>query len=206
MWSTQDQVLYWIDIVSKRLFRYHHSSGQVDTRDLPYSPSALIPRAQGGLLLITSSMSLNSTACHCPCLTLPRRSSTTPNATVLGDFGSEPEISMSRTPRVVYSGWTPTSRCKSSEAIWSSPTAWLGPHRERPFIMWTLGRVASMPMTLNPSRAHSPIHGFFAITLQRGPSPSPTDVPPTPKEDCGLPRWGTGTSGATAQKVNWTGK
>ena len=53
MWSTQDQVLYWIDLVSQRLFRYHHSSGQVDTRDLPYSPSALIPRAQGGLLLIT---------------------------------------------------------------------------------------------------------------------------------------------------------
>jgi len=53
MWSIQDQVLYWLDIVSKRLFCYNPNSGKVETRDLPYSPSAIIPRVQGGLLLIT---------------------------------------------------------------------------------------------------------------------------------------------------------
>ena len=53
MWSVRDQVLYWIDVVSRRIFRLRPETGRVDVRDLPYAPSAVIPRASGGLLLIT---------------------------------------------------------------------------------------------------------------------------------------------------------
>lgn len=53
MWSVAEGVLYWIDIVGKRLLRLRPQTGQVDVRELPFAPSAVIPRAQGGLLLIT---------------------------------------------------------------------------------------------------------------------------------------------------------
>src|SRR5690606_13387930 len=35
------------------IFRLTPSTGRVDTRVLPYAPSALVPRAAGGLLMIT---------------------------------------------------------------------------------------------------------------------------------------------------------
>src|SRR5829696_8789018 len=53
MWSVREQVLYWIDIVSRRIFRLRPDTGKVDMRELPYAPSAVIPRAAGGLLLVT---------------------------------------------------------------------------------------------------------------------------------------------------------
>jgi sugar lactone lactonase YvrE len=53
MWSVREQVLYWIDIVSRRIFRLRPETGQVDVRDLPYAPSAVIPRASEGLLIVT---------------------------------------------------------------------------------------------------------------------------------------------------------
>jgi sugar lactone lactonase YvrE len=53
MWSVREQVLYWIDIVSRRIFRLRPETGQVDVRDLPYAPSAVIPRASDGLLIVT---------------------------------------------------------------------------------------------------------------------------------------------------------
>jgi|LauGreSBDMM110SN_4_FD.fasta_scaffold37740_2 sugar lactone lactonase YvrE len=53
MWSAKEGVLYWIDIVGKRILRLRTDTGQVDVRELPYAPSAVIPRANGGLLLIT---------------------------------------------------------------------------------------------------------------------------------------------------------
>lgn len=53
MWSPSEQVLYWIDIVTRRIFRLRPETGMVDIRDLPYAPSAVIPRASGGLLLVT---------------------------------------------------------------------------------------------------------------------------------------------------------
>ena len=53
MWSAREGVLYWIDIVGKRLLRLRPETGQVDVRELPYAPSAVMPRANGGLLLIT---------------------------------------------------------------------------------------------------------------------------------------------------------
>ncbi len=53
MWSCSEQVLYWIDIVKRRILRLRPQTGRVDVRELPYAPSAVIPRASGGLLLVT---------------------------------------------------------------------------------------------------------------------------------------------------------
>lgn len=53
MWSVAEQVLYWIDIVQRRILRMSPATGRVDVRELPYAPSAVIPRAAGGLLLVT---------------------------------------------------------------------------------------------------------------------------------------------------------
>lgn len=53
MWSVAEGVLYWIDIVGRRILRLRPETGAVDVRELPYAPSAVVPRAQGGLLLVT---------------------------------------------------------------------------------------------------------------------------------------------------------
>lgn len=53
MWSVREQVLYWVDIVGRRLFRHSPVSGHTDARQVPYAPSAIVPRAGGGLLLVT---------------------------------------------------------------------------------------------------------------------------------------------------------
>ncbi len=52
-WCAREECLYWIDIVGRRVLRLRHATGRVDTADLPYAPSAVIPRTEGGLLLIT---------------------------------------------------------------------------------------------------------------------------------------------------------
>lgn len=53
MWSDRDEALYWVDIVAKRIFRFRPSDGDVAIRELPFAPSAIVPRKAGGLLLIT---------------------------------------------------------------------------------------------------------------------------------------------------------
>lgn len=53
MWSVREQSLYWIDIVSRQVLRLRPETGKVESRTLPYAPSAVIPRASGGLLLVT---------------------------------------------------------------------------------------------------------------------------------------------------------
>ena len=53
MWSVREQLLYWIDVVSRRIFRLRPGTSKADVRELPYAPSAVIPRASGGLLLVT---------------------------------------------------------------------------------------------------------------------------------------------------------
>ena len=53
MWSSDEEVLYWVDIVKRRVLRFRPDTGRVDVRELPYSPGGVIPRASGGLLLIT---------------------------------------------------------------------------------------------------------------------------------------------------------
>ena len=53
MWSVAEGVLYWIDIVGRCVLKLSPETGKVDVRPLPYAPSAVIPRASGGLLLVT---------------------------------------------------------------------------------------------------------------------------------------------------------
>ena len=53
MWSVAEGVLYWIDIVGRCVLKLSPETGKVDVRHLPYAPSAVIPRANGGLLLVT---------------------------------------------------------------------------------------------------------------------------------------------------------
>ncbi|MCO5089594.1 SMP-30/gluconolactonase/LRE family protein [Bosea sp. (in: a-proteobacteria)] len=53
VWSGREQVLYWLDVVGKAIFRLDPATGEVRTRALPYAPSAIVPRADGGLLLVT---------------------------------------------------------------------------------------------------------------------------------------------------------
>src|SRR4051794_35270067 len=53
MWSDRDAALYWVDVVSKRIFRFAPANQRVDTRDLPFAPSAIVPHRDGGLLVIT---------------------------------------------------------------------------------------------------------------------------------------------------------
>ncbi|MBI2290075.1 MAG: SMP-30/gluconolactonase/LRE family protein [Betaproteobacteria bacterium] len=53
MWCVRDRCLYWVDVVGRRVFRLEEGSGHVETRNLPYAPSAIFPRASAGLLLVT---------------------------------------------------------------------------------------------------------------------------------------------------------
>lgn len=53
MWSVREGALYWIDIVGKAVFRYRPGTGTVETRILPFAPSALFPARSGGMLLVT---------------------------------------------------------------------------------------------------------------------------------------------------------
>lgn len=53
MWSVAEGVLYWVDIVGRCVLKLSPDTGRVDIRQLPYAPSAVIPRANGGLLLVT---------------------------------------------------------------------------------------------------------------------------------------------------------
>lgn len=46
-------MLYWLDVVGKAIFRFDPATGHVRTRQLPYAPSAIVPREDGGLLLVT---------------------------------------------------------------------------------------------------------------------------------------------------------
>jgi len=53
VWSPEEKVLYWIDVVGKAIFRYDPASGRTDTRSLPFAPSAILPCEDGSLLLVT---------------------------------------------------------------------------------------------------------------------------------------------------------
>jgi sugar lactone lactonase YvrE len=53
MWSAAEGALYWIDIVGRRILRYVAARRAVEVREVPYAPSAVIPRSSGGLLLVT---------------------------------------------------------------------------------------------------------------------------------------------------------
>ncbi|TWG92125.1 sugar lactone lactonase YvrE [Mesorhizobium sp. J18] len=53
IWSDRDDALYWVDVVAKLIFRFRPSGGEVAIRELPFAPSAIVPRKTGGLLLVT---------------------------------------------------------------------------------------------------------------------------------------------------------
>jgi len=52
-WSQRDAALYWVDVVGRKVFKYRPDGGPAEVRDLPFAPSALIPRNEGGFLLVT---------------------------------------------------------------------------------------------------------------------------------------------------------
>jgi sugar lactone lactonase YvrE len=52
-WSERDSALFWVDVVGRKIFKHTPNAGPAESRDLPYAPSAIIPRAQGGFLLVT---------------------------------------------------------------------------------------------------------------------------------------------------------
>lgn len=51
MWCTRNDVLYWIDTIGKKIFRFDPARDSVAERNLSYRPSALAPRPDGTLLL-----------------------------------------------------------------------------------------------------------------------------------------------------------
>ena len=53
IWDYQNQCLYWIDIVKKCIYCLDGSSQEVDSMNLPFAPSAIIPNESGGQLLVT---------------------------------------------------------------------------------------------------------------------------------------------------------
>ena len=53
VWSDRDKALYWVDVVGKKILRFRPSSGTVDVREIPFAPSAIVPRQGTGLLLVT---------------------------------------------------------------------------------------------------------------------------------------------------------
>jgi sugar lactone lactonase YvrE len=53
IWDYQNQCLYWIDIVKKCIYCLDGSSQAVDSMNLPFAPSAIIPKKSGGQLLVT---------------------------------------------------------------------------------------------------------------------------------------------------------
>lgn len=52
-WSERDEALFWVDVVGRLVFRYRPGAGPAETRQLPFAPSAILPHAQGGFLLVT---------------------------------------------------------------------------------------------------------------------------------------------------------
>ncbi|TVR07183.1 MAG: SMP-30/gluconolactonase/LRE family protein [Salinarimonadaceae bacterium] len=52
-WSVRDNALFWVDVVGRLIFRYRPGAGAAETRQLPYAPSAILPFAKGGFLLVT---------------------------------------------------------------------------------------------------------------------------------------------------------
>jgi sugar lactone lactonase YvrE len=53
IWDYQNQCLYWFDIVKKCFYCLDGSSQEVDSMNLPFAPSAIIPNESGGQLLVT---------------------------------------------------------------------------------------------------------------------------------------------------------
>lgn len=55
VWDTQDQCLWWVDIMGALVHRFDPASGQDETWDIGEPVGSLAVRAQGGLVLATKS-------------------------------------------------------------------------------------------------------------------------------------------------------
>ena len=53
MWSATENCLFWLDNIGKRIYRLHSATGRVETRVVPFAPSAIYPHVDGGCLLVT---------------------------------------------------------------------------------------------------------------------------------------------------------
>ncbi len=51
VWHPEDQSLYWVDIQSRQIHRFHPATGSNQTFDLPEIVTCIAPRAAGGLVL-----------------------------------------------------------------------------------------------------------------------------------------------------------
>ena len=202
MWSVREQVLYWIDVVSRRIFRLRPETGKADVRELPYAPSAVIPRASGGLLLVTKK------------------------GMALMDF-DKPELESVPVPLVDFKKEVfNDAKCDSAGRLWvgtrdlhvSEPNGGLfcmhadfSMHRHASGLVvsngiaWTESGRVMYHVDSHPGRIDAYDFDASAGTLSnrrifrdyakeaRG-VPSPTDVRPTPKAASGWPRSATGTS------------
>lgn len=50
-WHPREERLYWVDIASFRVRRWHPASGAAESWDLPQEPGCIAPAADGGLVL-----------------------------------------------------------------------------------------------------------------------------------------------------------
>lgn len=50
-WQPQEQRLYWLDIVGKKILRANSDTGRVETWNLPSEPGCMAPAASGGLVM-----------------------------------------------------------------------------------------------------------------------------------------------------------
>jgi len=53
-WDAGEQALYWVDIYGRRIHRLHPQSGAMESWLMPDRVAAVVPRAQGGLLVALS--------------------------------------------------------------------------------------------------------------------------------------------------------
>lgn len=53
VWSTDEQALYWVDVLGCRFHRYHPASGKYDTYTISETIGAIALRVSGGLIMAT---------------------------------------------------------------------------------------------------------------------------------------------------------
>jgi sugar lactone lactonase YvrE len=51
VWSVREQVLYWVDILGQKVHRFHPTTGENETFDLPQEVTCAALRERGGLVL-----------------------------------------------------------------------------------------------------------------------------------------------------------
>ena len=93
VWDSQNQCLFWIDIVKKIIYCLNGSTQEVESMILPFAPSAIVPNQSGGQLLVTKK--------GLALMDFKKRSYTS-LPTVLGVYGLTPEIFIQKTLKAIY--------------------------------------------------------------------------------------------------------